>query len=107
MAPEPVPTSTMRAFGFDANVLQRCFHQMLGFRTRDEDSRGHFEEQAEKLLRAGDVLHGFAGQASLEKAFQLIGFSRGEETLGMSQQGCLVASQHVRKQHFGVAAGIA
>ena len=92
---------------FAANVLQRCFHQVLGFRAGDEDSRGHFEEQAEKLLRASDVLHGFAGQTSLEEAFQLIGFSCGEETLGMSQQGCLVASQHMRKQHFGVAARIA
>ena len=78
-------------------MLQCCFHQVLGFRARDEDSRGHFEEQAEKLLRASDVLHGLAGQASLEEAFQLIRFSWGEETLGMSQQSCLVASQHMRQ----------
>ena len=61
-----------------ADVLQRCFDQMLGFRTGDKDIRGYFEEQAEKLLRASDVLHGLAGQASLEQAFKLLGFSWGE-----------------------------
>jgi len=49
---------------FRSNVLQCCFDQMLGFGARDEDSRGDFEEQAEKLLRTSDVLHGLAGQAS-------------------------------------------
>ncbi len=88
-------------------MLQCCFDQVLGFRTGYENSRGYFEKQAEKLLRASDVLHGLAGQASLEEAFQLVRFIRGEETLGMSQQSCLVASQHMRKQHFGVAARIA
>jgi hypothetical protein len=88
-------------------VLQGCFDQVLGFRAWYEDSWGHFEEQAKELLRASDVLHGFGGQASPEEAFQLIRFSRGEETLGMSQQGCLVASQHMSKQHFGVAARVA
>ena len=72
MAPEPVPTSTMRGFASRSNALQHGFHQVLGFGTRDQDIGRDLEEQAKKLLHAGDVLHWLRSQAALEQALELI-----------------------------------
>ena len=92
--------------GFIANPLQHCFHQMLGFGTRDEDIWRDLEEQAKKLLLAGDVLDRFGSLASGEQALVLGQFSRGEEALRMSKQGRLVPSQQVRQKHLGIASRI-
>ncbi len=61
------------------------------------------KSRPKELLRASDVLHGFGRQAPGEEALVLGQFGLGERALRMSEQGRLVASQHVSKQHFGVA----
>ena len=51
--------------------LQHGFHQMLGFGTRDQNIGRNFEEQSEKLLLAGKVLHWFTCQAALKQGLKL------------------------------------
>ena len=80
--------------------------KMLGFRTRDQNIRRDFEEQTGKFLLSSKVLHWFIRKTALEQALKLVCFLRGKRALGMREQSCWIAPEHVGQNQLSVASRI-
>ncbi len=88
-----------------AAEVEHSLHQVLGFRTRDEDSRADDEVQPPEFLVPGDVLRGNAASALLE-GFLVAGlFVGGKFALGMGVEIGAIAAEDEHEQDFGVHAG--
>ena len=72
--------------GIALETLQHSFHQMLRFRTGNQNCRRDLERQAKKFLKADDVLKRLRSQAAPDKPFELTRFSGRKYALRMSQQ---------------------
>ena len=79
---------------------------MLGLGAWDEDGRGDVEEEAVKLLLAGDVLDGLVVQAAGDGVFVDGLLAGGEFSVGVGEERDAGDLQDVEEQEFGVASGV-
>ena len=79
---------------------------MLGLGSWDEDGRGDVEEEAVKLLPAGDVLDGLVVQAASDGVFVDGLLAGGEFSVGVGPERDAWNLQDVEEQELGVKSGV-